>query len=227
MEDRGFTFGASKPTPPSEKAAPMMPRQGTLGLLSDANVRSAGYYVDRLEFLRQIGRGPVVDEGFATPQYEETLKGVGGCEEQAHSQFNEGLEDIGDVEYDISGLDLTAEDRAVTGTRYQAALVEWVDCMAKAGWDFETPIAAVEFFEPFDGDLQPGQTPPPMAGEVEAAQKDLECKKSSRLVDVYREEIWNNLQHASDENRPLFEKLRAYSLLETERANEIIASLDG
>ena len=96
--------------------------------------------------------------------------------------------------------------------------------MSQAGFSYESPAAA---FEEFSGFAWSEAEPKPSSEEIATAVTDVECKRSSRLADVWRRVLWTHQTALADENRPGLAAAIERNDVLLRNAQSILSSSDG
>lgn len=130
-----------------------------------------------------------------------------GCRYEANLKLFRAAEEPVDRLF-VQNLRFDAHLRAQEDSRVAAAIDEWSACMAENGYEVSNPVSPQE-----ELGLEPGEFDGPTA--VAAARRDVECKKETRLVD-----IWYAVEKAY-QKRAIDENAETLELFESQRADRL------
>ncbi len=204
MKEQGFTFLEPAPKLEVPERAPVL-FDGYIGVLDADYAKSYGYQLNP----SSIGftDAPARDsEEYPSREYELALKeaGNGGCNGEAERLIEQNRPSEDESTALLGRIYQESLDATYADKRYKKVVKKWSSCMREAGFDYATPLKA---FSAFDGFALTDAEPNPSAEEVNTAVRDVECKRSSRLADVFRDVFWNKQFAMAKENRPTLKVL--------------------
>lgn len=202
MKDQGFTLVDAPPTQDSPTRSKIL-FDGYIGIL-DADYAKANGYQLNLDSIEQAHHYDIgKNQTYPNKEYEYALKvsGDGGCLAQAEQALNQGRPSEDQSTPLLGKIYQDSLKATFTDPGFLAAVELWSSCMKSAGYDYATPHDAFTAYDGFQltaktalrkkGDKASNEPPHPSATEVDTAMTDVECKRSSRVADIYRSVFWN------------------------------------
>ncbi|WEH17334.1 hypothetical protein [Streptomyces sp. VNUA24] len=167
--------------PPVKAAETDPPNRRRYGVIEDAVAREFGFHappdpVAEVRFTSALERrAEALTAGERRAAYGDD--GTGGCWRQAHDRLLRGVpaSDYGV----LNRRALRAFEDSRRDPRVRAVFREWSACMAKDGFRYADPPAAVN-------DPRWGASTAPSAREIATARADVRCKEETGVVPVWR-----------------------------------------
>lgn len=234
MGDQGFRLLDPPPKLEVPKYGPVL-YDAWIGILDKGYAAKYGYqlYLPLLEATENQDPQQIKPNDAKYMQALSGTDGEGGCDAQADRmlQKNVHLPNDTKAEEDRKPLGRTY-DNSVQATfadpKYKKVLRQWSQCMAKAGFDYQTPKAAFGAYKGFQVTPQTAfsnKPPHPSKLEVNTAVTDAECKQSSGLPDVYKTVFWSYQQADVAKNRPALKPFQQANAQELRNAQKMIKDL--
>lgn len=200
---------------------------GYIGILDRGYAEKYGYQLDASSLAGQ-------DQGqrhvAGSAEYENSLKvsGGGGCDAVAVRMIEENVPSEDKSTPLLGKIYQTSLNSTYADSKFKEAVSQWSDCMSEAGFEYRNPKAAFSKYHGFE--VSPGavfgsMSPQASDSEIKTAVTDVECKRSSRLADVFRTVFWNNQVSMSDRNRPTLKVLDEIRSQKLRNSQAIIAKL--
>ncbi|MDR1386203.1 MAG: hypothetical protein LBJ44_01165 [Propionibacteriaceae bacterium] len=222
MAERGFKLFDAPPA-----AVPVVPRARgydvRIGIMSGERARQTGYQLRKDDF------GTGGDTGGAglypewTREYEEALKGDGGCVFVSDDALAEGV--VSTAGRLASEIDESSLAEAWASPAVESALVQWRSCMAEEGYAFTDPQEAYRSFRGFAvttefpeaGDSTAAST------EIETAVRDAFCKAEIGFPRLWQQQLMEIRQAMVQENLPALQVYVAATAQWVANAQALIA----
>ncbi|WP_216590824.1 hypothetical protein [Streptomyces brasiliscabiei] len=181
LEERGLADTDWTPRAPVRPAAADPPNRRRYGVIEDAVAREFGFHAPP---------DPVAEVRFTSARERRAASlsarelraaygddGTGGCWKRAHDRLLDG---VPGSDYDLLNRQaLRAFEESRRDPRVRAVFREWSACMAKDGFRYADPPAAVN-------DPRWGGSKAPSAQEIDTARADVRCKEETGVVSVWR-----------------------------------------
>lgn len=229
MKDQGFTLLDPPPELEVSERSPIL-FDGYIGILDVDYAQRFGYQADMETFAtgadddNPVGIREGGNESRSTPEYEFALKVAndGGCRGQAMRSIEQDRPSEDESTPVLARIYQESLKATYADPDYKKAISSWSSCMREAGFNYTTPENA---FTAFDGFLVTHERPAPTDEEINTALQDVECKRSSRLADVFRRVFWSHQMEMAEQDRPMLEVLDEVNDQLLRNAQKIIRDL--
>lgn len=227
MKDQGFTLH----DPPPKLEEPKQPTilfDGYIGILDADYAKNYGYQLNMSSIPDTSGYR--LGKNQTPKEYEFAFKvaGGGGCLDQAERAIEKDRPSEDDSTPLLGEIYQKSLKATYADEDYEQARASWASCMKSAGFDYDTPLEAFSAFDGFSVNaetMSQKASPQPPTDEIETAVADVECKRSSRLVDVFRHVFWNHQVDMAEKNRPTLKVLDQVTDQRLRNAKQIIKEL--
>ncbi len=223
MKDQGFTFLDPAPKLEVQKRSAVL-FDGYIGILDADYAKGYGYQLNPSSIGMEDERQAQSGQKYPSAEYEFALKvaGDGGCLGQTEKLIDKNRPSEDESTPILGKIYETSLTATYADADYKRALKLWSTCMRSAGFNYATPAEA---FGAFDGFTLTDAVPDPPAVETKTAVADVECKRSSRLADVFRSVFWDHQVAMAEKNRPTLKVLEEVNAQLLRNAQQIIKEL--
>ncbi|MFI9393248.1 hypothetical protein ACIG53_20430 [Streptomyces bauhiniae] len=142
----------------------------------------------------------------------------GGCSGEADAKISGGATPYPVIAL-ARGIDSGSFVRAMKNPRWIKANESWSSCMAKDGHRYASPLEAI-------ADAKFQEVDNPTAQEKKVAVRDVQCKRESHLIEVWRKIESVDQEAKISRHAAELQRLKSFQEAEVQRAHQVLADLN-